>query len=62
MDNYANKMIDILIIEGKKNLGDQVKSEILSFSSLIYTDNYFLTTFDLWLLVTKHKIPTIFIC
>ena len=62
LDNYANKMIDILIIEGKKNLGDQVKSEILSFSSLIYTDNYFLTTFDLWLLVTKHKIPTIFIC
>jgi hypothetical protein len=29
--------------------------------NFIYTDNYFLTTFDLWLLVTKYEIPTIFI-
>ena len=59
---YLDKIIDILILEGKKTLGDQVHSGTLTFSSLIYTDNYFLTTFDLWLLVTKYKIPTIFIC
>ena len=62
LSEYNNKIIDILILEGKKTLGDQVRSEILTFSNLIYTDNYFLTTFDLWLLVTKYKIPTIFIC
>ena len=28
---------------------------------MIYTDNYFLTPFDLWLFVKKYKIPTIFI-
>jgi hypothetical protein len=60
--NYLNKITDILILEGKKTLGDQVNAGTLSFSSLIYTDNYFLTTFDLWLLITKYKIPTIFIC
>jgi hypothetical protein len=59
---YLDKIIDILILEGKKTLGDQVHGGTLTFSSLIYTDNYFLTTFDLWLLVTKYKIPTIFIC
>ena len=59
---YLDKIIDILILEGKKTLGDQVHAGTLTFSSLIYTDNYFLTTFDLWLLVTKYKIPTIFIC
>ena len=59
---FNNKIVDILIIEGKKTIGDQVKSETLSFSNFIYTDNYFLTTLDLWLLVTKYKIPTIFIC
>ena len=58
---YINKITDILILEGKKTLGDQVRAGTLSFSNLIYTDNYFLTTFDLWLLVTKYKIPTIFI-
>jgi hypothetical protein len=59
---YQNKIVDILIIEGKKTLGDQVRSESLSFSSFIYTDNYFLTTLDIWLLVQKYEIPTIFIC
>jgi hypothetical protein len=57
-----DKILDILIKEGKKTLGDQVIEGTLSFSSFIYTDNYFLTTFDLWLLVNRFKIPTIFIC
>ena len=58
---FNDKIIDILILEGKKTLGDQVKSQTLNFANLLYTDNYFLTTFDLWLLVTKYKIPTIFV-
>jgi hypothetical protein len=61
IENYHDKIVDILILEGKKTLGDQVHSGTLSFLNLIYTDNYFLTTFDLWLLVTKFEIPTIFI-
>jgi hypothetical protein len=61
LGEYLNKIVDILILEGKKTLGDQVRSEILSFASLIYTDNYFLTPFDLWLLVIKYEIPTIFV-
>jgi len=62
LQENVNKIINILIREGKKTLGDQVLAGTLSLSSLIYTDNYFLTTFDLWLLVTKYEIPTIFIC
>ena len=62
LNEYHDKIIDILILEGKKTLGDQVHSQTLTFASLLYTDNYFLTTFDLWLLITKYKIPTIFIC
>ena len=62
IDEYKDKIVDILIIEGKKTLGDQVHADTLSFVNFIYTDNYFLTTLDLWLLVNKYKIPTIFIC
>jgi hypothetical protein len=59
---YIHKIVDILILEGKKTLGDQVNPESqMSFFNLIYSDNYFLTTLDLWLLVTKFQIPTIFI-
>jgi hypothetical protein len=61
LQDYSDKIVDILILEGKKTLGDQVHAQTLSFLSLLFTDNYFLTTFDLWLLVTKYEIPTIFI-
>ena len=59
--NYPQQIVDILITEGKKNLGDQVNSNKLSFSSLIFSDNYFLTILDFWLLVNRFKIPTFFI-
>ena len=61
LPQYQDKIIDILIIEGKKTLGDQVHSKTLSFLNLISTYNYFLTTLDIWLLILKYKIPTIFI-
>jgi hypothetical protein len=59
--SYPQQIVNNLIAEGKKNLGDQVNSNTLSFSSFIYSDNYFLTTLDFWLLVNKYKIPTFFI-
>jgi hypothetical protein len=61
LDRFQQQIVDILIFEGKKTLGDQVKAETLSFSSFIYTDSYFITPFDMWLLVQKYKIPTIFV-
>jgi hypothetical protein len=61
LEKYHDKIVDILILEGKKTLGDQVQSGTLSFSNFIYAENYFLTPFDLWLLLVKHKIPTLFI-
>ena len=61
LGSYMDKLVDILVLEGKKTLGDQVHSGTLSFSNLIYTDNYFLTLFDIWLLIVKFQIPTIFI-
>jgi hypothetical protein len=61
LTNYLNKIIDILIIEGKKYLGEKLKNNVITFTDFIFSDNYFLTTFDLWLLVNKYKIPTIFI-
>jgi len=56
-----DKILDILILEGKKKMGEQVKAENNSFENFIYADNYFLTPFDIWILVEKYKIPTIFI-
>ena len=58
---YKEKILDILIIEGKKILGDQVKSNSLSFANFIFSDNYFLTNLDMWILIVKYNIPCFFI-
>jgi len=62
LDNgQRDKIVDILTLEGKKMLGDQVKAQTLMFDDFIYASNYFLTPLDLWVLVNKYQIPTIFI-
>jgi hypothetical protein len=61
LPKYQGQIVDILIAEGKKTLGSQVKAKTLSFQNFIYSDNYFITTLDIWMLVEKYSIPTIFI-
>jgi hypothetical protein len=56
-----DKIIDILILEGKKTIGEEVKSGRISFINFIYDENYFLTPFDLWILLNKYRIPCFFI-
>jgi hypothetical protein len=59
--SHQAKIIDILMLEGKKTFGDQVKSGLLSFHHFIYGEHYYLTPFDLWLLLDKYQIPSFFI-
>jgi len=63
LEKYQDKIVDILIIEGKKTFGKIIKGKknTIDFSTFISEENYFLTTLDLWMLVEKYKIPTIFI-
>jgi hypothetical protein len=59
--NYGGQIIDILIEEGKKTLGDQVKARTLSFQNFIFTDGYFITNFDIWIMLEKYEIPSMLI-
>ena len=61
LDDYKDRIIDILILEGKQTRGKQVNANELEFIDFITTSNYYLTNFDIWLLVQHFKIPTIFI-
>lgn len=60
-NKYSNQIIDILILEGKKSQGLQVKQKKLSFYDFVLSDDYFITNLDLWLLMNKYKIPSIII-
>ena len=61
LELYKDKIIDILILEGKKTLGEQVKTGSLTFVNFIFSDGYFLTPLDIWLLFQKYKVPCFFI-
>jgi hypothetical protein len=61
IDVHKDAIINVLIEEGKKTLGDQLKAGTLTFSNLFKSESYFLTHFDLWLLLNAAQIPSIFI-
>jgi len=61
LSKYEVQIVDILINEGKKTLGDQVKAKTMDFTHFIYNEDYYITNFDVWLLLEKYKIPSIFI-
>jgi len=59
--NYAAQILDILILEGKKTQGIRVKNSTLSFPHFIYSDDYFVTNLDIWLMMNRYKVPSIII-
>jgi hypothetical protein len=61
LSKYEDQIVDILISEGKKTLGDQVNSKTMDFTHFIYNEEYYITNFDVWLLLEKYKIPSVFI-
>ena len=61
LNKYESQIIDILISEGKKTLGDQVKAKTMDFTHFLYNEDYYITNLDAWLLLEKYKIPSIFI-
>jgi len=60
-DVFVIKIVTVLISQGKKTRGDQVKSDDMSFSSFIEYPDYYLTMLDLWVLFNHFQIPVIFL-
>jgi hypothetical protein len=60
-DKYKDKILSIFSVEGKKTLSVQLKTNSVTLSDMIYMENYYLTTFDMWLLLNKFNISSIFI-
>jgi hypothetical protein len=60
-DKYRDKLINILEIEGKKYLTDQLERKIINLVDFIFSDEYFITNFDLIILMIEFQIPAIII-
>ena len=58
---YESQVVDILISEGKKVLGEKVKDGKISFDEFVYENAYFVTNLDIRIMLLKYKIPSIFV-
>ena len=56
-----HKIADILREQSKNKQGNNIKSGKLNLIDLISAEDYFITNFDLWILLNYFKIPSIFI-
>lgn len=61
LPTYEGQILDILIGQGKKSIISKVKSKLITFHDMIFSENYYLTTLDYWILLTKWKISSFFI-
>jgi hypothetical protein len=55
------QILDMMIVQGKKIMASQVKGKKLSFQDMIFSESYYLTTIDYYLLANKFEIPMFFI-
>jgi hypothetical protein len=56
---HFDKVIDILIMEGKTDYGNQTKSGKMQFTTFLYADEYYLTPLDIWVLSIHFQLPII---
>jgi hypothetical protein len=45
--------------QGKKILIKQLREDKINFQYMLFSDNYFLTNLDIWILIQKFQIPTL---
>jgi len=57
--NNKQNIFDILSLQGKKSLTDQIKSNNIKLDVYIYNDLYFITNLDIQIIMEYYKIPTI---
>jgi hypothetical protein len=60
-DRYKIQIANILIQQGKKTFGSYIKAGTLEIKHMLYTEGYYITNLDLWLLFDFYKIPSILI-
>ena len=58
-DKYSSKILTILRKQGKVKLLENVIKNKVSFEDVLFSDSYFLTDLDIWMLANKLKLPVI---
>jgi hypothetical protein len=60
-NKYKIQIANILIQQGKKTFGSYIRAGTLEIKHMIYTEGYYLTNLDMWLLLDHYNIQSILI-
>lgn len=58
-EKYSNKILTILRKQGKTKILENVIKNKVSFEDVLFSESYFLTDLDIWMLADKLKLPII---
>jgi hypothetical protein len=58
-EKYTNKILTILKKQGKSKILENVMKNKVSFEDVLFSESYFLTDLDIWMLADKLKLPII---
>jgi hypothetical protein len=59
VSNYQLKILDVLKKQGKRGIVDGIKKNKYDFETVIMSEGYYLTSFDLWVLSSRMKLPIV---
>lgn len=59
MPKYNSKIIKILRNQGKRDISKRLGRENATIDSIVFSDDYYLTDLDLWMIFEGSKIPVI---
>jgi hypothetical protein len=58
-DKYKLKIEDILYKQGKRDIIKNIKSNVVTFETIIMSESYYLTDLDIWIFANEYNLPII---
>ena len=60
-NKYKAELLDVLKLEGKKLMVNQILTRQITFEEMIQSADYYATILDMWLLAERFNVPIVFI-
>jgi hypothetical protein len=57
LQDHSKRIYDVLAKQGKQSMMERVRTNVVSFQDLIMSEEYYISTLDIWALASKLNIP-----
>ncbi len=59
MEHYADRIVSVLKAQGKHTLMESVEKRRVTLETLIFSNNYYLSDLDIWVMASRYNLPII---